>query len=375
MPFKFEQEANFWYLSGLDHPDWWLIIDGDQGRTWLVKPEVDEVRQIFDGSLDAEMTLKVSGANAVIDRTEARRLLPTLRARHRIVYTLLPQAVRSQYGFHPNPAQAEMNDELRMFEVRDCRKEIATLRAIKQPIEIQAIQKAVDITIDGFKSSLSKLGTLKNEYEIEAILDYKFKSLGASGHAYDPIVAGGSNACTLHYVNNNQALKKQDWLLMDVGAKYNHYCADITRTFPLGKQFTKRQLAVYEAVLRVHNTAVKLCHPGTSVSEYQKQVEAVMTSELESLKLIGPHEDSKRMRAYFPHAISHGLGLDVQDPLGAPVLFKAGMVLTVEPGIYLHEENLGIRIENDILITEEGPRNLSKRLPNDINSLLKLQIG
>lgn len=370
--FHFEQEANFWYLTGIDHPDWWLIIDGIDRKSWLVHPEADEMRDIFDGSLDAKTALKNSGADAVIDRTEARRLLGSLHAHHSVAYSLLPQAELSRYGFYPNPAPRDLQDELRLFSVRDCRQELNRLRAIKQDNEIKAIQTAIDITISGFKTTYKQLPKLKYEYEVEALLTHEFRRSGAEGHAYDPIVADGENACTLHYIANSAPLNKKDWLLCDVGAKYQHYCADITRTIPLSKNPTKRQRAVYEAVERVQKVAIKLCMAGQSVAEYHEAVEKSMCTELIGLKLITEEDNEEALRRYFPHAISHGLGIDVHDPLGRPTQFAVGMVLTVEPGIYIREESLGVRIEDDILITLDGPVNLSRKLPTNIDKLLAL---
>lgn len=370
--FLFEQEPNFWYLSGIDKPDWWLIIDGAQNRTWLVSPDIDEIRQVFDGGLDNEAATAISGADSVIDRTEARRLLAGLRSNHRIVYTVRPQTMYSHYGFYPNPALKNLGDELRMFEMRDCRKEVATLRAIKQEVEIKAIKKAISITISGFNRVMAKLTDIKYGYEIEAELTYEFRRLGASGHAFEPVIATGKDACTIHHITTDQVIARHSWLLMDVGARFQNYCADIARTIPMSNQFSDRQQSVYGAVERVHNMAVKLCNPGMVVAEYLRQVDAAMSAELIALKLISSPGNTTVMRKYFPHAISHGLGIDPHDPLGAPVLFKPGMVLAVEPGIYIPEEKLGIRIENNILITDDGPINLSKALPTNLNSLLKL---
>lgn len=370
--FHFEQEANFWYLTGIDYPDWWLILDGNSRKCWLVRPEADEIRDIFDGSLNDKAALKISGADAVLDRTEARRMLGTLHGHHSVAYSLLPQAELSRYGFYPNPAPRELQDELRLFSVRDCRQELARLRAIKQDVEISALQKAINITIDGLKTVYKQLGKSKYEYEIEALLSYEFRMKGAEGHAYDPIVAGGKNACTLHYVDNNSLLNKKEWLLADVGARYQHYCADITRTIPLNKTPTKRQRAVYEAVERVQKTAIKLCVAGQSVADYNQAVETAMRQELIGLGLMKEGDGEDVLRQYFPHAISHGLGIDVHDALGRPTHFAAGMVLTVEPGIYIPKESIGVRIEDDILITVDGPKNLSRKLPSNLDKLLAL---
>jgi Xaa-Pro aminopeptidase len=370
--YHFEQEANFWYLTGIEHPDWWLLIDGSQGRSWLICPEIDEVRQIFDGSLSPEAARVISGVDAVIDRTEARRMLSTLRRQHSVIYSLMPQAELSRYGFYPNPAPKELIDELRTFQVQDCRLELSRLRAVKQPIEIDAMQAAVDLTIDGFKRAFKEMPKLSHEYEVEALFTHEFRHRGAKGHAYDPIVASDGNACTLHYVANEDSFTKKSWLLCDIGARHHGYAADITRTFPVSKNYTKRQRAIYEAVERVHAFAICLCTAGQSVMEYHEAVEDKMMHELVGLRLAKSMDDEEALREFFPHAISHGLGVDVHDPLGRPVQFAPGMVLTVEPGIYVPSERFGVRIEDDILITEDGPRNLSAKLPTNLDKLLAL---
>jgi Xaa-Pro aminopeptidase len=371
--FKFEQEANFWYLTGIDAPDWQVIIDGSQRKAWLVQPEVDDVRNLFDGSLSAENAMKQSGIKDVLDRTEARQLLAKLKSSHSVAYTVLPSAEHERHGFTPNPAGKRLSEELKShYAVQDAGEKLAKLRAIKQPVEIAAIQKAVDITVGGIKSALRQLKNMKYEYEFEAVLNAHFRAAGAEGHAYDPIIAGGDNACTLHYIANNDRLQKKDWLLFDAGAYWQHYAADITRTVPLG-QPTQWQRDVYEATLRVHDAAIKLCAPGRSVIAYQQAVDEAMEDELVALGLI-ERGDKDGLRHYFPHAISHGLGIDVHDPLGKPVQFDVGMVLTVEPGIYVPEKGFGVRIEDDILITEDGPKNLSAKLPVSLEGLKKLMV-
>lgn len=371
--YPFEQEASFWYLTGVDEPDWWLIYDSKHGNEWLVAPELDDVRAIFEGSADLDHIQAHSGVSAIINRDEAESLLSNLSDTVTTVYTLLPSAHEQHYAFHINPAQAAMHTRLkeRFGEVKDCRKLVESMRAIKQPAEIEMLQKAIDVSINGITGALSKLSTFSYEYEFEAELNRAFRLNGAQGHAYDPIIAVGKNACTLHYQKNAASLVSNQWLLFDVGARYGNYCADITRSVPLG-QVTERHRAVYESLQRVHDHAVTLCKPGQSVEVYHQQVMRVMGEELVRLKLINNHEDTTQIHTYFPHAISHGLGIDVHDPLGRPKTFTEDMVLTVEPGIYIPEEELGVRLENDIHITRSGPVNMSAALPSDIDALVKL---
>lgn len=355
--FNFEQEANFWYLTGIDEADWRLIIDIQSGEEWLISPEISASQQIFDGSLSPYEAMHISDVKKVLNKREGLQKIRQLALQRSKIYSLKPFP-RRIYGFYTNRAQHDLIQQLKPAKVEDIRLPLAKLRAIKQSQEIEALQNAIDITVLGIKNMLADLAQYQTEYEIEARLSWEFRRQGASGHAYDPIVAGGKNACTLHYGANKSDLKQGDLLLFDVGARFNHYNADITRTVPISEP-TDRQRAVYEACLKVHDKAVDNCRPGQKVSDYLQIVDMAMAEELVRLDLIKNNDDKKGLREYFPHAISHGLGIDVHDPLGRAEVLAENMVLTVEPGIYIPEEGIGVRIEDDVLITASGPKVLS----------------
>ena len=363
--YKFEQEANFWYLTGLSQAAWWLIIDGKRSHSTLVAPEVDDVHTLFDGTLAPDRAQELSGVDEVIDATAGLSRLQELARKHRMVYTV-DQPAHDRFDFTLNPSARDMRERLsRTFEtVEDFRPKLAELRAIKSPEEIAAMQSAIDLTIDGFEYVKNDLDTYKYEYEIEADFTHEFRRRGAEGYAYDPIVAMGEHACTLHYSDNSAKIKKNSLVLLDVGARRHGYAADITRTYAYGTP-TKRQRAVHAAVERAHAACIELLKPGESVSEYMKSVDSIMAAELVGLGLITDEKD-ERYRQYFPHSVSHGLGVDVHDALDKPAVFKPGMVLTVEPGIYIPEEKIGVRIEDDILITETGHRNMSAKLSTSL---------
>ena len=367
MAFGFEQEANFWWLTGIEAPDWWLIIDGTRGKSWLVAPQISDAHLIFDGSLSAEEAKRISGVDAVIVRDEAMHILRDLAKKHSVAYTLGEQPHAEHFDFTLNPAIKTMRDMVdRTFKaVQDCRKDLAKLRAIKQPEEIVAMKKAIALTIAGFQSVKSRLPAMNYEYEIEAELTHYFRRSGARGHAYDPIVAGGKNACTLHYVANQDRLKKNHLVLLDIGARVEGYAADITRTYAVAEP-TARQRQVHGAVQTAHQRIVQLIEPQLTIEAYQRGVDIIMTEALLELGLMNNSDDTKNYHKYFPHAISHGLGVDVHDSLGGPAALQPGMVLTIEPGIYIPEESIGVRIEDDILVTEGGHTNLSARLSTDL---------
>lgn len=357
----FEQEGNFWYLTGIESPDWQLIMVGK--KSWLVSPEIDPIKQTFDGSLSLQEAKKRSGISEIISVNDALPLLRQLRRQHSVVYIPLVTQQLQEYAhfcFNPNPAKAERQLE-RIFErIVDCHRELAQLRAIKQPVEIKALQKAIDITAEGFTALAKALPTLQYEYEAEAIMSYEIRRRGAAGHAYSPIIAGGDNACTLHYVQNNERLSKKQLLLMDVGAKFDGYAADITRTY-MASLPSKRQQAVYDEVLKAQTAVIKLIKPGLSFADFQDHVDQIMTDAVVALGF-----KESELHDYFPHAIGHGLGIDVHDSLGGFDAMQPGMVLTVEPGLYIDKEGIGVRIEDDILVTETGHKNLSSRIPKDL---------
>jgi Xaa-Pro aminopeptidase len=359
---SFVQEANFWYLSGIEQANWWIVLDGLHGTEWFVSPELSETQKVFDGAYDANNIKRISGVKSIISRDDAVRRLRELAKHHSIVYTTeQPAYLKDHAHFQLNTAQFELKKMLdRTFQnVQSCNKELARLRTIKHPDEIKAIEKAVSLTSSAITAMKSRLDTAKYEYELGAELTYIMQSRGA-GHAYDPIVASGKNACTLHYVANNDRLSKKELLLIDAGARVNGYAADISRTFAIG-QPSKRQLAVHAAVVEAQQNIIQLLKPGLSFKEYDEKVELIMKNALEKLGL-----STERYREYFPHSVGHGLGRDVHDPLFGYDELVTNMVLTVEPGIYIRDEGIGVRIEDDILITENGHRNLSKAISTDI---------
>lgn len=365
--FKFEQEANFWWLSGIEAPDWQLIIDGSRHKSWLVAPDIDEVHRVFDGSLSPEEALRTSGVDAVLTRAEAEEKIAELARQHAVVFTLGDDPYAEHYDFSRNPAPDALKRRLsRTFaDVRSVRREMSRLRAIKQPEEIAAIECAIAVTIDAFQSVRPLLGNLRYEYEVEAEFSYYFRRHGAAGHAYDPIVASGAHACTLHYDTNSGALVDRELLLLDIGARHEGYAADITRTYAIGRP-TERQAAVHRAVAEAQRTIIALLKPGLAIKDYHESVDMIMQDALLSLGLIKSRDDTASYRHYFPHAVSHGLGIDVHDSLGAPERLEPGMVLTVEPGVYIPEESIGVRIEDDILITADGHRNLTAALSTEL---------
>jgi Xaa-Pro aminopeptidase len=252
------------------------------------------------------------------------------------------------------------------------------LRAVKSPLEIELIQNACDITEKAFRRILAFIRPGVWEFEIEAEIVHEFMKHRSRGPSYNPIIASGADSCVLHYVKNDKQCKDGELVLMDFGAEYANYAADLTRTVPVNGKFTPRQKDVYNAVLRVQKAAISILRPGNTLEEYHKAVGQMMEKELIDLGLLKIDEVKKQSESsplykkYFMHGTSHYMGLDVHDYGHRFRKFEQGMVFTCEPGIYIREEGIGIRIENDILITSDMPVDLMKNIPAEVEEIEEL---
>lgn len=359
MAHSFYQESNFLYLTKINEPDWKVIIVDEEKH--LIAPERSEVNDLFEGGMTHEDARKLSGINSVLTFAEGEDLISRLALEYDKVYALGPDKYAGHYGFSLNEAPLKLWQKLneQFKEVEDCRSELAKKRAIKTPEEIEVIRSVVEQTCVAFESVKQNIARFSYEYQVEAEFGYEFRRNGLDGYAYEPIVAAGVNACTLHYSKNDAKLPDDGLLLIDIGASSNGYNADITRTFAIGEP-SKRQRAVHDAVARAHEAIIDIIAPGVSLKDYHERVDDIMKEALSGLGLLNKPEDYRR---YFPHAVSHGLGIDVHESLGGYEAFMPGMVLTVEPGVYIPEEGIGVRIEDNILVTEDGNENLSHALP------------
>ncbi|HET8991988.1 MAG TPA: Xaa-Pro aminopeptidase [Candidatus Saccharimonadales bacterium] len=368
--YAFNQDASFWYFTGIDNPDVILVMDKNQD--YLIVPELSPVMEFFDGAIDLNLLSERSGIKDIYYAAEGFKKLESRLKKVKHVATLAALPLYEEhYHFYPNPARNMLTSRLKSYnnavELLDLSTHVTRLRVIKQKPELMAIQVAIDLTSKAIKSSMTKAKLQKYayEYELEAELTKYYRRAGSEGHAFDPIVAGGLNACTLHSVANNSPLSSKDLILVDTGASVEHYAADITRTYTINNP-TKRQQAVYDATLEVQDYALKLLRPGVIMKEYEYAVELYMGEKLRELGLIKTIS-YENVRKYYPSATSHFLGLNVHDVGDYSRPLEAGMVLTVEPGIYIREEAIGVRIEDDVVITDDGLVNLSKRLPKSIS--------
>lgn len=364
--YRFRQDSNFWYLTGLSRPDIILVLDGDS--EYLILPERDEIVQQFDGGDDVEALAHTSGVTDILhDKAGWERLSGRLAGIKAVATLMPPPAFVERLGIYTNPARARLAERLRVhndnLELFDLSRTLARLRAVKQPPELAAMQEAIDITGKALQQVYRQRQSYGHEYEVEADITAVFRRAGYD-HAFSPIVASGKSACTIHHVANNNPVAITDLLVLDIGAEVSHYAADITRTFAVTTP-TKRQRAVYEAVRDVQAFGLSELKPGILLKEFEQKIEHYMGEKLRELGLIDVNERAE-VRKYYPHATSHSLGLDVHDVGEYDQPLAAGMVVTCEPGIYIPEEGIGVRIEDDVLLIEDGIRLLSEKLPNSL---------
>lgn len=385
----FQQQRDIFYLSGVDQEESVLVIFPDcpkeKNREILFLKETDERIAVWEGEkLTREKALETSGIKTVYWLHEMEKVLFELMTQAESVYVNTNEHYRANVETETRDARFVkwLKGKYPAHDYRRSQPILQRLRSVKEPEEIALIQKACDITEKGFKRVLGFVKPGVMEYEIEAEYIHEFIRNRADGFAYTPIVGSGYNACVLHYIENNQECKAGDMILMDVGASYGNYASDMTRCIPVSGKFTDRQKEIYNAVLRVKNAAAKMLVPGNDWAEYHVEVGKLMTEELLKLKLITKEEVNKEdpdwpaYKKYFMHGTSHHMGLDTHDYGILTEPMQAGMVFTVEPGIYLPEENLGIRLEDDYLIQEKGePINLMKNIPIEIEDIESWMAG
>ena len=384
----FEQHRNIFYLSGVDQEESILLVfpdaKKDAYREILFIKETNDHIAIWEGAkLSKSQATASSGIKTVYWLEEFESVFSKL----------MNDSTRFYYNNNEHYRQAvEMETRedrfLKMVKLSYPTHELLpnfpimeALRGVKESEEISLIKTACNITEKGFRRVLGFVKPGVMEYEIEAEYMHEFLRNRSKGFAYTPIIGSGYNACVLHYIENNQECKDGDLLLMDVAAEYANYSSDMTRTIPVNGRFTARQKAVYQAVLNVKNQATKLLIPGTMWDAYHVEVGKLMTSELLGLGLIDKadvqNEDPKwpAYKKYFMHGTSHHMGLDTHDFGALKSPMQANMVFTVEPGIYIPEENMGIRLEDDVVIQAKGsPVNLMQNIPieiDEIESLMK----
>lgn len=381
----FRQNSDLFYLSGIDQEESILVIYPDakdtQHREILFLKETNEHIAIWEGHkyTKAEATA-ASGIQTIYWLHEFNTILKTLMFRAENVYLNTNEHTRATIETETRDARfiKWCKDNFPLHKYERLAPIMHHLRAIKSKYEIELIQQACNITEKGFRRLLKFIKPGVKEYEIEAELIHEFIRNRSQGFAYGPIIASGASACVLHYVENNRECKNGDVILLDVAAEYANYASDLTRCLPVSGKFTKRQKDVYNAVLRVMKAATKMLVVGNTIEKYHVEVGKLMEKELIGLGLLDAKAVAKQdknkplYKKYFMHGTSHFLGLDVHDVGDFKRPLEEGMVFTCEPGIYIPEENLGIRLENNILVTKKGPVDLMKNIPLEVDELERL---
>lgn len=385
MPFR--QNNDLFWLSGVDQEESILVISPNHPnqdmREVLFLKETNEHIAIWEGAkLTKQDAFKTSGIRTVYWLDQLENKLVEILDKTDVIYLNKNTHSRStsEVQTRDDRFRLKIQKNFQKKQFNEVAPIMHSLRAIKSQIEVDLMQKACDITEKGLRRILPFIKPGIMEYEIEAELMREFLSNRATGFAYQPIIGSGIDSCVLHYIDNNKACKEGDILLMDFGAEYANYASDLTRTVPVSGKFSKRQKEVYNSVLYVMKEAIKMLSPGTNFKEYNKEVGQIMESELLKLNLLDKHDVQKQdpkkplYRKYFMHGASHYIGLDTHDVGSMEWEMREGMVFTCEPGIYILEEELGVRIENDILVTANGPVDLMQNIPveaEEIESLMQ----
>ena len=373
----FQQHRDILFLSGVDQEESTLVLfpnaKNPNQREVLFLKETSELIAIWEGEkLDKNRALEVSGIASVHWLKDFQTVFKQMMAEASGIYLNTNEHLRANTEVETREDRfiKKVKQDYPTHQVHKSAPILHRLRSVKHPIEINLMQKACDITKAGIYRLLKFIKPGVWEHHIEAELAHEFLMNSSRGFAYTPIIASGKNACVLHYIENNKECFDGDVILLDVGAEYANYASDLTRCIPVSGRFTARQKEVYNAVLHVKNEAEKLLVPGTMMADYHKQVGLLMEEQLVKLKLISlsdiksQNPDWPAYKKYFMHGTSHFIGLDTHDVGLWNEPIKSGMAFTCEPGIYIPEENLGIRLEDDLVVQEKGaPLNLMSEIP------------
>jgi len=380
--FKFKQNSDLIWLTGIEQEDSMLILFPDNPdpkyREVLVLVRPNELKEKWDGHrLRRNEATAISGIQTIVWLDVLDGLLqPWIHLSDNIYLNSNENDRKANFIPVRDYRYAEqMKLRYPLHQYKRSAKLLKDLRSIKTPLEVEVIQKAIDITEKTFRRVLQFIKPGVMEYEIEAEIMHSFLTQRSTGPAYSSIIASGDRARTLHYVENNQVCNAGELILMDFGAEYGNYCADLTRTVPVNGKFTSRQKIVYNACLHLHHYAASILKPGINIVDYTEKVGEEATKLFQKIGLLQKsdvkNEDSENRayRKYLYHGISHHLGIDVHDLGTKTDPIKAGMVFTVEPGIYIEEENMGVRIENNFWITRNGNQDLMKNIPITIEQI------
>lgn len=371
--YQFTPNRNFYYLTGIQEEEHIVVFSkfGDEVSEKLFLKDLDLDKEMWSGKTLRDTEGKeISGIKDAVYMKDFNSYINRLfKSSEEIkLYLDLDREDIEETDSIANVFAKTIKDKYPQIIIKNFLDKIAPLRMVKSEQEILEMRKAIEITISGVKSLMKNAKVGMKEYELEAYFDFECKTKGVKDLAFRTIAAAGKNATILHYVENNSELKDEDLILFDLGAQWNLYNADITRAFPVSGKFTDRQKEVYEAVLRVNKAVIEKIKPGVNSKELNIWARNLIAEECIKLGLIKEKEEVNR---YYWHSIGHSLGLDTHDLgiRGREFIFAEGMVFTVEPGIYISEENIGIRIEDDILVTKTGCEVLTKDMIKEVKEI------
>jgi Xaa-Pro aminopeptidase len=380
---RFKQNSDLYWLSGIEQEESLVVLFPDyydeQYREVLILARPNEQKEKWDGKrLRAKEATAISGIKTIVWRDSMEALMQTWIHAADNIYLNTNENDRKSNSHTIRTREYRFIDLMKrtypLHNYLRAAKILKGLRGVKTKEEVEVVQTAIDITQKTFERVCRFVKPGVMEYEIEAEIFHEFLRNRATGEAYGSIIASGDRARTLHYVNNNEECKDGELLLMDFGAEYGGYCADLTRTIPVNGKFSPRQKEVYNACLEIHNYAKSILKPGISVVDYTDKVGEAATKQFVKIGLLTKEETKKEggnnaYKKFLYHGISHHLGIDVHDLGTRTEPLTAGMLLTVEPGIYIEAEQMGIRIENNVWLTEDGNIDLMKNIPITVEEI------
>lgn len=369
--YKFTPNRNFYYLTGIDEPNVIVTIlktEKEAIETVYVEREDELMAKWVGRAISKDEASEISGIKSTKYLDEFDSTISSYidkRGISKIYLDLERQSINI-----PSTKAQDMANTLRVkyphLKIKNIFHNIAKLRMVKNDREVELIQKAIGITKEGILAMAKNLTPGMKEYEVEAYFDFKIKSLGASAHAFSTICAAGKNATVLHYEDNNQEAKDGDLILFDLGAEYDYYCSDISRTIPINGKFTDRQKQIYQIVLNAMKEVEKNTKPGLTLADLNNIAKKALAKGCMEIGLI---EKEEEIGKYYFHSVGHSLGLDTHDVWIVDSKLEEGAVITNEPGLYIEEEGIGIRLEDDLLVTKDGCINLSKDIPVEIEDI------
>ncbi len=409
--YVYRQENNFYYLTGLKQQNATLVLTKTAGSVTqtLFLPKRNPLREAWEGKMySREQAIQVSGLTQIVDASEKDAFIEAVKSRGKFtskdgkvsingaptLYLLLPEGEQDNDGRREFRVEHEMSKALTEYKVENAQPIFAGLRHIKSPYELKMLQHAIDITTEAQLRSMAMVGRAQWEYEVHAEVEYTFRRRNADFWGYPSIVGCGSNATTLHYVESQSPVKKGELLLMDVGAEYEHYTADVTRTFPVNGKFTKEQAEIYQIVYDAQEAVAKATKPGATMQQLGQIARETINDGLFKLGLV-TDKKSRQVSYWFIHGLGHWLGMNVHDVGDYQSPLKPGMVFTNEPGIYIREDaldnlpdtpenkafkdkvrpifekykNIGVRIEDDMLVTDSGVEWMTAKLPRKMSDI------